>query len=66
MTIQRAREIFGKKYGKRTDEQIQRIITSVETLANISIDTVLAMTPKERKTLKKQLVNINKFPVKGV
>lgn len=52
MTIQRAREILGNKYIKRTDEEIQGIINTLETLANISIDTILKMTPEERKTIK--------------
>lgn len=52
MNIQRARKILGKKYVKRTDEEIQGIINTLEILANTSIDTVLKMTPEERKTIK--------------
>jgi len=52
MTIQRAREILGEKYAKRTDEEIQQIVNTLEVLANISIDTVLKMTPEERKAIK--------------
>jgi hypothetical protein len=53
MTIQRAREVLGDKYIKRTDEEIRDIISFLERLVNISIDTVLAMTPEERKVIKK-------------
>ena len=54
VTVQRARQILGKKYIKRTDEEILGIINTLKILANISIDTVLAMTPEERKKLKKK------------
>lgn len=51
MTIQRARKILGEKYAKYTDGQIEQIVNSLEKLAEISIETVLKMTPAERKTL---------------
>lgn len=41
MNIQRAREILGEKYAKRTDEEMQGIIDTLKTLAEISIETVL-------------------------
>ena len=54
MTIQRAREVLGEKYIKRTDEEIQEIISFLERLVNVSIDAVLAMPPEERKKHRKK------------
>lgn len=55
MTIQKAREILGPKYEKRTDEEIQSILDTLKTLANITIDTVVQMSPEERKTLANEI-----------
>ena len=49
--IKRARELLGKKGEKMTDEQIIAVENQLRVLADIVIDTVLAMTPEERKAL---------------
>ena len=51
MTIEKARKILGPKYDKHSDEEIQSILDTLKTLANITIDTVMKMTPDERKAL---------------
>jgi len=49
--IRRARELLGKKGEKMSDEEIIAVENQLRVSADIVIDTVLAMTPEERKAL---------------
>jgi len=51
MDIKRARELLGKKGEKMSDEEIIAVENELRVLADIVIDTVIAMTPEERKAL---------------
>lgn len=54
MTVDKARKILGNRYAEKTDEEIQQMIETLRTLANITIDTVLKMTLEKRKELEKE------------
>jgi len=53
MTIKKAREILGEEYANKSNEEIQQIIDSLTTLADIAIDTFVKMTPEQRKAFVK-------------
>lgn len=57
MDIKRARELLGKKGEKMSDEEIIAVENQLRVLADIAIDTVLAMTPEERKALDDKIKN---------
>jgi len=42
ITIERAREILGKKAEKMSDEEVLKITSELEMLANIAMDSYLA------------------------
>ncbi len=52
--IKRARELLGKKGEKMSDEEIIAVENQLRVLADIVIDSVISMTPKERKALNKK------------
>ena len=49
MTIEKARKILGKKAENMSDEEVQEIISQLETLAHIAIDSFLADQKKKRE-----------------
>ena len=49
MDIKRARKLLGKKGEKMSDEEIIAVENQLRVLADIAIDSVIAMTPEERK-----------------
>jgi hypothetical protein len=51
MDIKNARKLLGKKGEKMTDEQIIAVENQLRALADIAIDSVIAMTSEERKAL---------------
>lgn len=55
ISIQKARELLGKTGEKMTDEQIIKVEDELRYLADIIIDTVIKMTPKERKALDEKI-----------
>lgn len=60
MDIKKARELIGKTNTQYTDEQVQEINDTMQTLADILIDEFLKMSPEERKKYEKPLKNKNK------
>lgn len=46
ITIEEGRKKLGKFGENKTDEEIQQVINTLRTLANITIDTVLEMALK--------------------
>lgn len=60
MDIKKARELIGKTNTQYTDEQIQEMTDTMQTLADIIIDEFLKMSPEERKKFaKKKKQNAN-------
>lgn len=51
MDIKKARELLGDKGKSMSDEEVIAVENQLRVLADIAIDTVLAMTPEERKEL---------------
>lgn len=54
MDIHKARELIGETNIEYTDEQIQEMTSTMETLADIIIDEFLKMSPEERKKFAKE------------
>jgi hypothetical protein len=54
MDIKKARELIGKTNTQYTDEQVQEINDTMQTLADILIDEFLKMSPEERKKFAKK------------
>ncbi len=52
-SIKKAREILGQEYATKTDEEIQKILDTLQLLADIAIDTFVKMTPEQRKAFTK-------------
>jgi len=55
MDVIKARELLGKEGEKMTDEEVMKTEQSLRTLANIMIDKIIKMTPKERDALNKKI-----------
>jgi len=54
MTIQRARALLGEKYAHHTDDEIQEILNTLSVIADIATDSLVKMTPEQRKAFKKK------------
>ena len=54
MDIKKARELIGETNTQYTDEQVQEMTDTMETLADIIIDEFLKMPPEERKKFAKE------------
>ena len=49
ISIEEARKLMGKASSKYTDEQVGEVINSLSVIADLAIDSWLAMKPEERK-----------------
>ena len=60
MDIQKIRKILGKEARQYTDEELLGVENEMRVLADLIIDMVLKMTPKERKELNRKFKIRNK------
>lgn len=58
MNLEDAKSLLGDAGNNMSDEQILRTVESMNTLANIIIDSYLGMTPEERKKYKTKNADI--------